>query len=243
MNRIKVSHYRDWLKDSATRRLLALEAEWLKEHLRAFRGLHMAYIGIDEHPGFFKFSRCSHVFRLGMKWQRDAVSADAWITESQWPLPDNSIDAVVLQHSLDLSRRPHQIIREASRVLIPNGYLIVTGFNPYSVWGGLRWFHLFSTKLPWISNPVAANRIKDWLTLLDCRTENTWQGGYLWPFRLGSEQLSLRVDRVLANRYSLGGNVYTLTARKTVAGVTPIRQAMWRQPPDGFSLPVPAARQ
>ena len=51
------------------------------------------------------------------------------------PFAANSIDLVVLPHVLEFHDNPHQILREVERILIPDGQLVVTGFNPLSLWG------------------------------------------------------------------------------------------------------------
>src|SRR5690606_23939020 len=51
------------------------------------------------------------------------------------PFASQSIDLLVLPHSLELSPEPHRLLREAERVLVPEGKLLVTCFNPYSLWG------------------------------------------------------------------------------------------------------------
>ncbi|MBR6000728.1 MAG: class I SAM-dependent methyltransferase, partial [Oxalobacter sp.] len=51
-------------------------------------------------------------------------------TCSQLPYATESIDLVVLPHALDLAQSPHQLLREIHRILIPEGQLIISGFNP-----------------------------------------------------------------------------------------------------------------
>ncbi|WP_420590954.1 methyltransferase domain-containing protein [Bacterioplanoides sp.] len=241
-NRIKPEVYQRWLKKDSARRLMSLEARWLKDAVQPFRGLHLAYAGIDPEPRFLNGCRCHHRFRIGLPWQNNLVEADVKSRDYSWPLADETLDVVVLQHMLDMGRRPHQSIREACRVLVPNGYLVVVGFNPYSLWGANRFLRTFSGELPWISNPVAPGRLQDWLTLLDLRVEYIQHIEHLWPLKLGSERLSRRFDRVLANRNQFPGNGYLLVARKTVAGITPIRERRWLSSGRGFAVTAPATR-
>ena len=51
------------------------------------------------------------------------------------PFPQHSVDLVVLPHSLELARDPHQTLREVERVLVPEGRVVIAGFNPASLWG------------------------------------------------------------------------------------------------------------
>jgi hypothetical protein len=42
---------------------------------------------------------------------------------------------VVLPHALELARDPHHALREVERVLVPEGRVVISGFNPASLWG------------------------------------------------------------------------------------------------------------
>ena len=81
------------------------------------------------------------------------------------PFAESSIDLLCMPHALEFSDNPHQTLREAARVLVPEGYLIMTGFNPFSFWGLKR---LLRKKkgYPWGGQFFSLLRIKDWLALL-----------------------------------------------------------------------------
>src|SRR5690606_29319162 len=51
------------------------------------------------------------------------------------PFPAASLDLIVLPHTLERSADPHQVLREVERVLVPEGRVVITGFNPASWWG------------------------------------------------------------------------------------------------------------
>ncbi len=55
------------------------------------------------------------------------------------PFFESSLDLLVLPHSLELSTDPHATLREAQRVLVPEGKLLIFSFNPISLWGVKRW--------------------------------------------------------------------------------------------------------
>lgn len=238
---IKPAQYSKWLEKESTQRLLALEASWLKSWLQQLYGCHLAYAGIDSTPRFLNYSRTLHQFRLGLPWSMNVADCDARINDDAWPLAEQSVDVVVLQHALDMSAKPQQLIKEASRCLVPNGYLIVLGFNPNSIWGGWRWLQTFSSKLPWLTRPVSIKRLKDWLSLVDLKVEQEFNAAHVWPLRIGSEDLSRRIDRVLAGTRWLPANAYLVVARKTVAGLTPIRMHRRQTMAESFGVPVAAS--
>jgi SAM-dependent methyltransferase len=82
------------------------------------------------------------------------------------PLASGSVDVVVLVHQLEFSRAPHQVIREAGRVLAPEGHLLIIGFNPYSLWGLRRGLSSRNATPPWSGRYLSARRVADWMMLL-----------------------------------------------------------------------------
>lgn len=240
-NAIKPEQLALWLQKPSTKRLLELEAGWLKHWVAQFFGYHIAYTGIDPKPKFLRHSRVQHKFCLGLPWGRGVTAAEALIGDGEWPLPNNCLDVVIMQHSLDISAHPHQLLRNASRCLVSGGYLVIVGFNPLSAWGLARWMHIFSPRMPWLTRPVSPARLQDWLVLLDMKIERQSAAAHFWPLSLGNEQLNKRIDRVLYDLRWLPANAYVMVARKTTAGMTPIRQKRWALVQKPFTLPVAAA--
>lgn len=241
LNAIKPEAYQQWLTTATAQRLFAIEASWLRGWVKQFYGHHLAYTGIDPTPKFLRFSRTRHCFKLGFPWACDVAEHDAYARDDEWPLANESLDVIILQHTLDMSRNPHQLLREVSRTLVPGGYVVILGFNPYGFWGGWRWLRSFSSKMPWITRPLSRRRLLDWLTLLDLHVEQTTGCAHLWPVFLGSEPITRQVDRVLAGTPWLPANAYLVVARKTIAGFTPIRQNRRQYRRVNYGLPVAAA--
>lgn len=82
------------------------------------------------------------------------------------PIRSGSIDACLLAHLLDFSSDPHQILREVERVLTPDGWIIISGFNPYSLVGLGRLLPNLRRRLPWSARMFSPERVLDWLHLL-----------------------------------------------------------------------------
>ena len=51
-----------------------------------------------------------------------------------WPLPDRSVDRVLIIHGLEFAEPPHSILREAWRVLSDGGRLLVVVANRRGIW-------------------------------------------------------------------------------------------------------------
>lgn len=81
------------------------------------------------------------------------------------PFASRSLDLLILPHVLDFTVHPHHVLREGERVLVGEGRLILTGFNPLSLWG-LRRLIQGQFSVPWRAHFFSLARIKDWLALL-----------------------------------------------------------------------------
>lgn len=82
------------------------------------------------------------------------------------PIKWHSVDTLLLSHVLEFSSDPHQVLREAERVLVADGTLVLCHFNPWSLWGIRRLFS-WQDRPPWQGHFFSLARIKDWLALLN----------------------------------------------------------------------------
>lgn len=142
----------------------------------------------------------------------------------QLPLGKDSIDLVFLHHGLDTAPSPHALLREAARVLIPEGHLVIVGFNPWSLWGLWRLFRLpRAAPLPWLRRPLSPQRLADWLTLLDFEVVGLEGVCFVPPFTSPGLRRRFAWLEALGRRYwGQAGASYILLARKRVSCLTPV---------------------
>jgi SAM-dependent methyltransferase len=101
----------------------------------------------------------------------DSGQVDVFCDLRQLPFAAHSIDLVVMPHVLEFHADPHQILREVERVLIPEGEVLITGFNPISIWGLRRALPNCPGHFPWNGHYLSVRRLKDWLQLLGFEVE------------------------------------------------------------------------
>jgi len=101
-----------------------------------------------------------------------AKSADVHGDSTSLPIKCHSIDTLLLGHVLEFSSDPHQVLREAERVLVSDGTIIICSFNPWSLWG-LRRLFSWQDIPPWQGSFFSQTRIKDWLALLNFEVVST----------------------------------------------------------------------
>ncbi len=141
----------------------------------------------------------------------------------QLPFATNSIDLVVLPHVLEFSSNPHDTLREAERILLPEGHVVLSGFNPISLWGARRLLDR-GGEYPWRGRFLTLSRLKDWLALLGFEVMGGRMGCYVPPVRTEMWiQRSEFMDRAGDRWWPMLGGVYFLVARKRVAGMRLIR--------------------
>ncbi|RUO97229.1 class I SAM-dependent methyltransferase [Hyphomicrobium sp.] len=67
-------------------------------------------------------------------WPRSGHCHSVLVGETQWPLPDNSIDRLLMVHCLEQSERPGPLLREVWRVLKPAGSVLFVVPNRRGLW-------------------------------------------------------------------------------------------------------------
>ena len=129
----------DWLASAAGQRVQAWEQAQFELALADVFGFHAIQLGLPQMQSL-AVSRMPHRWVLGNEadclGDQWPLGVSAWADPAALPFPDASIDLVVLPHTLELCADPHGVLREVERVLVPEGRVVMTLFNPISLWGG-----------------------------------------------------------------------------------------------------------
>jgi SAM-dependent methyltransferase len=142
------------------------------------------------------------------------------------PFASDSIDAILLPHTLELVEDPYAVVREAERVLCAEGCLLVCGFNRFSGWGARR---LLTRALghgvfpPQARRLLTERRLREWVAVLGFDVDQV--SGYLSPLPFATNQRGEGHERP-----ALAAGAYLLKARKRVSTLTPIRKKGWARP-------------
>lgn len=150
---------------------------------------------------------------------------------AELPFATQSLDLVVLPHVLEFSNEPHQILREVERVLIPEGQVIVCGFNPFSMWGTRQAVGRITGAhfLPMHGELISVPRLKDWLKLLNMEVNRGHFGCYKPPFRTAKwlERFAF-LEKAGDRWWPYLGALYMVQAIKRVKGMRLIGPAIQR---------------
>lgn len=236
-----------WLRTPPGRYLLAWEQDRLDQGVADAFGFHALQLGLPQLDGL-RANRMPH------RWVASDVlqvpeplpalpAADDIVStrldgppvhlHSEFdalPFPSGSLDLVLMPHALELARDPHLTLREVERVLLPEGRLLITGFNPASLWGmrqrigRLRRRAGFSEVqglyLPRAGDFIGYWRLRDWLRLLGFEVEAGRFG--CWRPPCASERWLQRyawMDTMGDRWWPVFGAVYYLHAVKRVRGM------------------------
>src|SRR4051812_23634780 len=179
-----------WLQSPAGAYVRAWEQACLDELTADIFGYNAVQIGLPQLDALA-------ANRMPNKWQAATRTSSAEklaltagskqiavaIDFAELPFASQSLDLVVLPHVLEFVAEPHQVLREVERVLIPEGQLIVCGFNPASMWGLRQMLaRLTGTYfLPQHGEFISLPRLKDWLKLLNMEINRGHFGCYAPP--------------------------------------------------------------
>ena len=140
------------------------------------------------------------------------------------PFEGKSVDVVLMPHTLDFAEDPHQVLREVQRVLSPEGYAVILGFNPISLWGFWRVLVKRQRRVPWCGQFLSLFRLKDWLHLLGYETTQGAMYFYRPPFKKPGLMERLHfLDKFGDRWWPMAAGGYILVAQKHVLGMTPLK--------------------
>ncbi|MBA3595196.1 MAG: class I SAM-dependent methyltransferase [Polaromonas sp.] len=262
--------FTDWFRTPPGEYLLAWERERFDEAVADMFGYHALQLGLPELDAL-RSNRMPHQWLALQGIDEGYIAADslsgkgpnatamvaasspraALLTDpAALPFPENSLDLVLLPHTLELSSDPHATLREVERVLVPEGRVVISGLNPASLWGlrqrrahfyrRLGYGELF---LPEAGEFIGYWRLRDWLRLLSFEVESGQFGCYrpAVSSRTSLERFAW-MDKVGERFWPIFGALYFLVAVKRVRGMRLLEPA-WKAQKATASAPVAIANQ
>lgn len=213
----------DWLESPLGRYVTAWESERADQIVADVFGFNAVQLGLPE----IDLLRANRI----MLRQRasDSGPVDVRCDPQQLPFASASLDLVVLPHVLEFNDNPHQVLREVERVLIPEGRLLVVGFNPFSLWGLRRRLPGCPQTYPFQGRYLSIPRLKDWLALLNMDFERGHFGCYAPPLKsLHNPARWSWIEKAGDRWWPIAGGVYIIRAIKRVPGMRLLTPA-WKR--------------
>jgi SAM-dependent methyltransferase len=235
---------RRWLKSPLGQALQQQEARIVEEAFDGIFGEQCLQLGLWGDPrAFLKYPRIRRCASLA---EPDNVTAedgrpDVCAQLNLLPIASESIDAVILPHTLEFNAKPQAIIREVHRILRSDGHVVILGFKPGGLWGLRRLVPGLGLP-PAAENLISDRQLSDWLQLLDLRIHQTARYFFRWPIS-GSRGLNSQVwDRRGRSWWTEFGACYMLKAQKRLLTLTPVRKPWLARPKAVGGLVNPTTR-
>jgi SAM-dependent methyltransferase len=239
-----IINLQDWLATAPGQALLRWEQAQLDAAVADVFGYHALQLGMPQ-------MNALQANRMPHQWQADRELGHAVQFHCDFealPFREASLDLVVMPHALEHSLDPHTSLREAARVLVPEGRVVICGFNPTSLWGWKQQrerfygrFGMGQLYLPESGEFLGYWRLRDWLKLLGFEVESSNFG--LWQPAVRSDAWLSRTEwmNTLGARYwPILGAAYCVVAVKRVQGMRMI-SPNWKRNPKLAATPVSVA--
>jgi len=209
-----IENFAVWLETPLGRHVQAWEQAKLDTLVADIFGFNAVQIGLPQ----LDYLRANRMpFRL------NCCDHSAGILRSDphhLPFATNSLDLVLLPHVLEFDAHPHQILREVERVLVPEGSVVIAGFNPFSLWGLRRAFAGKHGVPPWQGRYLSVPRLRDWFALLGFETRGGAFGCYAPPVQQEKWLQRWHFMEPAGDRWwPIAGGVYILQAIKRQHGM------------------------
>ncbi len=224
-----------WYKTSLGSSFEQEEKASVDRNLKNLFGYYLLHIGRLGQLNWHDNSRVSHCLvmdQLEINSSDESENSPASVIGDSLELPiqSTSVDVLVLHHQLEFSQNPHEVLREAERVLIPEGHVILLLFNPFSYWTFFRWLFMWKERVPWRGHFFSKTRVKDWLALLGFDIIQCESYFYRPPIQHNGFMAKVKFLDKIGKRFwpGLGGG-YIIIAKKRVNTFTPIRPRWTRR--------------
>jgi SAM-dependent methyltransferase len=210
----------DWQAGALGRAIIGAEAQLLAQAFDDVFGLETLQLGRWGQGRELLARSRTRRQTLIAESRCDEVDVVAQLT--QLPVASASVDALLLPHSLEFETDPHAVLREADRVLVGEGQLLVMGFRARGPWGwrAAASRHGFP---PGLQRLLSEGRVRDWLVLLGYEIIAVQRYLYCWPIAPGDPAQPMPGALRRGWFYPWPASAYLLKARKRLFSVTPLR--------------------
>lgn len=221
MDQPHIIELEQWLATPGGQYVQGWEQKQIDSMVANVFGYHAVQIGLVSQD-YLQASRIRHKGRTSIQYQHGSENGALLIAEPEYlPFDTQSLDLLVLPHVLECSVNPHQVLREAERVLMPEGRVVISGFNPWSLWGARERVPGLDPLLPVPAHlQVSLVRLKDWFKLLSFEVDRGRFGCYA-PACVTTRWLNRWSFMEAAGDrwWPVCGAVYVVSAVKRVAGM------------------------
>lgn len=229
-----------WSQTNLGRYIIERESEQINEQINRVPGVNILQLGSLRGTQWLNLNRRCNSYVLDSP---DICVNDCALFGDFQSLPfkSESIDIVILRHTLEATKQPQEVLHESERILSPDGHIIISGFNPYSLFGVMRLSERYAVSDAWEGSSISIGRVKDWFAVLGLDLTVEMQVKLSHKIIKKEYGKHFRFLGELAD-YSLSMNsgVYVLMARKRTIPLT-IQSAKWARQSKNPNSPIQAS--
>lgn len=220
-------HLEHWFTQSPGKYLLEAESALLGNLLPRLFGYHLLQMGGTSDGLWLKDCRIPHRVHLSPTCPCDFHGSCIIGDFNHLPLIPDSVDVVLLPHLLEFVDQPKVVLQEVYNALTPEGYLVILGFHPWSLWGLARLFK-HQQQVPWCGKFYSSFQVQHWLREIGYSIENHQTLFFRPPLKNAVWIKRLLFMEALGQLiWPYLGSVYLIVAKKRVLTYTPARE--WRK--------------
>lgn len=202
-------------------------AEWLQEHDPIVFGRYLLTLSGLTVPWQDARIKASYHLHAG-------ANADVRAELTALPIANEAIDWAVLPFVLEYSADPHQILREADRILRTDGCMLIIISNPYGLHSLARLWPAWRRKKPWQSRLFTPARVLDWLSLLNYQVVHQGYLGFGVPWPTNAKQAAQQTKKpiglaTLLRKLPFAAAGFAVIVRKREWPLTLVRQPLYRR--------------
>lgn len=224
------ANLRGWWSGPLGQAFLLEEQKEIQKVASKLFGYHLLLLGEPQLMQCMAESPISHRIWLHPSAEKRQDSSPLTARFDKLPLQSDSVDVIYLAHCLEFINNPHEVLRETYRSLIPEGYVFISSFNPWSIWGLTRWILHYIRRLEWDGRFISVTKLKDWLALLGFDVIRVRKYFFRPPIsRVTALQRLNWLETVGQWFWPFLGGGYVVVAKKRIIVLTPIKPAWQRQ--------------
>lgn len=230
-----------WYHQPLGAAVIAAESAKLSTVLPKFFGLHLLQLGGVGQLDWLTSSPIHHRVVIQPQISANPQGSVVQGIYDQLPFRGESIDMILVPHTLEYDASPRTLLTEAWRVLSLDGHLIILGFNPWSLWGLARLFKKHSAGVPWTGHFHSADKVSNWLIELGGAIVLQHSFYYLPPLSTPHTAGEFNwIEKMGQQLFPQTGGIYLLVVQKRTIPLDPLpAKWSWRELVDnkGFAEP------
>lgn len=228
-----------WYSTGPGRAILAQEKALVDSAIQNLFGYFLVQLGVPSSANLIASSRIKYKLLIDPSLEYESTQAlkdpHCHLIRADLdylPIGKEKADVVLLPHTLEAAADPYYLLRQVDSMLVPEGHVVITGFNPYGCFiMRHRWFkrdRVFDQ-----AKLETSQRIKEWLQVLGYDIQIQRYSSVTCFVQRSSKGGTIRLVEWFERRLSgLGlqfGNAYCLVAKKRVDSPTLVG-SKWQMP-------------